>query len=323
MRNSSRFISTSFAIGILFLLGACGGRPSNVLSESKMVSLMADMEIAEAYANTQTGVSANEKLEYGKRILEAHGVSQETLDTTLAWYGRNMDDYAKLFEKVDKEIIKKQKRFSETPEVKIKEADNLWPYSTHLIMSPLSESDVLTFSLPKPSVKKGDVLEFSFYLPNPASFKGTFGVEYTDGYGEASISNFSSGRKMIMSLQTDTAREISRIYGFMQLKDSKMLPLFIDSIFIKTQPLDTLNYRSNKRTQKHFGALKFQKKLKEDKDTISSAQTLKPDSVSTKSTDMNDSIPSFNGLKKESAAALSTSKNNSENINVKKPQPLR
>ena len=126
-----------------------------------------------------------------------------------------------------------------------------------------------------------------------------------------------------MSLQTDTAREISRIYGFMQLKDSKMLPLFIDSIFIKTQPLDTLNYRSNKRTQKHFGALKFQKKLKEDKDTISSAQTVKPDSVSTKSTDMNDSIPSFNGLKKESAAVLTTSKNNSENINVKKPQPLR
>ena len=74
----------------LGLFASCS-RPSNVLSEKKMVDLLVDMELSEAYVNTQGGISTSEdRVNMGKRVLEIHKVSEETLDTTLAWYGRNL-----------------------------------------------------------------------------------------------------------------------------------------------------------------------------------------------------------------------------------------
>lgn len=245
-------IILSFSIAVLM---GCGGRPSYVLSEKKMVSLLADMELAEAYSNTQNNLSSQEKNDIGKRVLETHGVTAETLDTTLAWYGRNMDDYSKLFEQVDKEIEKRRKKYTEIPGDKEKEGDNLWIFAQHLTISPLSGYDALNFSIPAPEIEKGDILHFSFFLPNAASIKGTFGVEYKDGHGDATVSNSNNKHNIKIDLQTDTAREVSRIFGSMHLKDLKNLPLYIDSITLKAEPMDSMNYRTKKRLQKTFGPI--------------------------------------------------------------------
>lgn len=245
------FISLLLSVCLI----GCTGRPSYVLSEDKMVSLMVDMELAEAYVNTNMGSSSKDKLILGERVLKAHGVSEETLDTTLAWYGRNIDDYAGLFEKVDKEIEKRRKKYTEVPGEKSREPDNLWPYDTHIIISNLSGSDALAFSVVKPEMEKGDVLELSYHLPNPVIMKGTFGVEYTDGYGEAINATSNSRNSVHISLQTDSAKEVSRIFGIMAVKDRKILPVYLDSIMIKAEPLDSISYSSKRRTQKSFRPL--------------------------------------------------------------------
>lgn len=242
---------------ILFLLlpifFACSDRPSNVLSETEMVDLLVDMELTEAYANTQYS-SSNEKHELGERVLEKHGVSKETLDTTLAWYGRNIDEYSTLFDKVDKKILDKKKKFMEESGGELrKESDNLWPYGRHLLISSLSGYDGLNFMLTNPELEKGEIIDFSFYLPNVESMKGTLGVEYKDGSGEAVVQNFSSKHKVDLQLYTDTAREVSKIFGSMSLKDSKSMPVYLDSISLKTEPYDSLNYRSKRRLLKTFG----------------------------------------------------------------------
>ena len=247
-----KLILKIFLLPIIFLVISCGDRPSNVLKEKDMVSLMVDMELTEAYLNTQNNLSYHEREEIGKRVLDAHGVSPETLDTTLAWYGRNMDDYSELFEKVDKEIIKRRKSYTEIPGEKIKESDNLWPYVSHVLISPLSGDEALNFNLFQPELEKGDRVKFSFYLPNSATIKGVLGVEYTDGSGESSVSNFSKNNFKV-ELQTDSSKTVSKIFGSMQLKDSKNLPLYIDSISIKSEPIDTLEYRNTRRNQKKFG----------------------------------------------------------------------
>lgn len=242
---------------ILFSLGlfSCGGRPSNVLSEDKMVNLMVDMELAEAYQNTQGTISSQDRVEMGRRVLAAHSVSEETLDTTLAWYGRNMDDYSRLFDKVDKEILKRKQKYTEIPGMKELHADNLWPYSEHLVISPLSGYEYFSFILPNTHVKKGEILELSFHLPNSTSLKGILGVEYTDQSGESVVSNNSSRNRQTFTLQTDTAREVANIYGTIYFKDRKDFPVYIDSIFLQTLPIDSLTYRSKKRSQKGYSVL--------------------------------------------------------------------
>lgn len=242
-----------FIVGMMMLC-CCNSRPRGVLSDDKMVSLMADMELAEAYNNYHTA-TPQERIDLGKSVLKAHGVTEESLDTTLAWYGRNLDDYARLFDKVDKEISNRRKKYTINPEHKNKEEDNLWPYSRHLVLSSLSGYDALSFSFPRPDVEKGGVINLSFFLPNVTSLKGTFGVEYTDRHGEAVVASFTNQKKVEMALQTDSAREVARIFGIMQLKDQKSMPVYLDSIKIQTEEIDTLNYRSKRRLQKSFQTL--------------------------------------------------------------------
>lgn len=255
MKNKLKSVIRLSLLGMLPFFVSCSDRPSNVLSEDKMVKLMVDMELTEAYVNTNVGSSSKDRIDLGERVLKAHGVTEETLDTTLAWYGRNMDEYSQLFEKVDKEIEKRRKKYTEIPGEKQKEPDNLWPFGQHVIISPLSGSNSLTFNVRQPEIEKGDIIEFSSYLPNPTGIKGTFGVEYTDGHGEVMISSFPSKNKIQISLQTDSSRVVSRIFGVMSVKEISSLPLYLDSISLKAEPLDTLNYRSKRRSQKSFGPL--------------------------------------------------------------------
>lgn len=300
---------------LLAVMLSCSKRPSNVLSESKMVDLMVDMELAEAYSNNGSAMSSDDKMALGKQVMKAHGVSEETLDTTLAWYGRNLDAYAELFEKVDKEIMKRRKKYTEVPGMKQSETENLWTYGDHLIMSPLSGSDAFSFSLPNPDVKPGETLEFTFALANSVGMKGTLGVEYTDGHGEGLVSNISGKNSVNITLSTDTGRNVKRIFGTLQVKDKKNLPVYIDSLKLITQPFDSINYRNNKRNQKKFGpfVIKSKPKTVEKKDTI----TETPDSLSR---NIPEPAPKSDSLKPIETPSPDNKKENDREGAVKSPQ---
>ncbi|MCH5228484.1 MAG: DUF4296 domain-containing protein [Muribaculaceae bacterium] len=252
---SNKLSGLSLILFSLFLLLSCSDRPRNVLPEKKMVNLLVDMELAEAYATTQLSPSSKEKVELGKKVLELHGVSEETLDTTLAWYGRNMDEYSELFDKVDKEIQKRRELYTEDLHQPVKGMINIWPYPSHLILSDLSGYDNISFSIPSPDIKKGDILKLSFFMPNAAGLKSTFGVEYSDGNGEATVLNLSGKKNLEMELQSDSGKTVSRIFGTIHIKEKQALPLFIDSISIKSEPFDSLTYRNKRRTQKGYGTV--------------------------------------------------------------------
>ena len=255
MQFKKNYRSFAILIGTLFFVISCGDRPSHVLSEDKMVDLLVDMELTEAYVNTQHSVLPKEKNEIGEQVLELHGVSKETLDTTLAWYGRNMDQYTALFEKVDKKINGRKKQYLTEPGIAIQDANNFWPYSTHLLISPLSGFNGLNFVVKNSEIEKGGVVVFSMYLPNVDNMKGSLIVEYEDGKGDAISQNYNSRHKIELQIPTDTSRIVSKIFGSFNLKDSKNLPLYIDSISLKTEPFDSVTYRNKRRNLKTFSPI--------------------------------------------------------------------
>lgn len=256
---------------------SCSDRPKNILSEKEMVSLMADMELVEAFSQQDASANRREnRIELGERVLLNHGISEETLDTTLAWYGRNLDEYTALFEKIDEEIERRKKKFIDnTLELNINQS-NLWPYSPHLVMSPMNPNDFLRFSIDNPEISLGDVVTFSLAISSPASGKGLIGLEYADGSGESILNTFSNKNRFSMEVQSDTAKTISRLYGVLSFKDRKSFPLYLDSLSIVTAPLDSLDYRRKKRAQKQYSVM-VNKKIEEIKpDTIQVSDSIQP-----------------------------------------------
>lgn len=237
---------------------SCNSRPSDVLSEDKMVKLLADMQIAESYANTnlQGGVNREKRIEMGLQILEKNNVTQQQLDSTLAWYGKNLDDYSRLFEKVDKEILKrKEKLMAEaSPVIKNNQLLELWRLPDHGIISEEASQKGWIFSYDDISFEKGDRIVWSMFLPESSSMKGMIGVEYEDGSTETHSNSFGGMRNIELALQSDTAKKIRRLFGILEAGEKAKLPIFVDSLRLISEPFDSLQY-ANKRGQKRSGPI--------------------------------------------------------------------
>lgn len=303
MTRPNKFGIMIKTIGGVIMLSAllfcgCSKRPKGVLSEKKMVSLMADMQLAEAYSNTvgmsRYGSVSRETI--GKGVLSAHGVTQEEVDSTLAWYGRNMDEYAGLYEKVDREITYRRKKLMKEEGFKddINSADMLWPYQTHGVLSSLGNTDAWILSLDSPELERGDVLEWSMRMSESSAFAGVLGVEYADGTSDAISQMFSGKQKYEMRLQTDTGKMVSRVYGSLRLKEPGQKPIFADSIMLRRLPFDSLEYHKH-RSLRHYGVPTRIKPKVEKKDTISTdtvplRMTDKPDKMVDKPDKMTDKL---------------------------------
>lgn len=258
------------------LISGCDDRPKEVLSEKKMVRLMADMQLAEAYVNMtgQPSSRGDYRLEMGRSVLAAHGVTQEQLDTTLAWYGRNLDDYSDLYAKVDKEILSRKKKLLNMTdeEMEMAESDILWKYGKNGVISKLGNTDSWIFSVSDPELQKGDRLQWSMHITSPVQVNGVLGVEYEDGSSDATSSVFIGRNKLELTCQTDTGKTVKRVYGTMRAKDESYLPLYADSISVVRLPYDSMEYKTF-RNAKHYGipVVKKPKKVVEESDSVSGA----------------------------------------------------
>ncbi|MDE5869025.1 MAG: DUF4296 domain-containing protein, partial [Muribaculaceae bacterium] len=129
-------------IPIVFLccliLAACSDRPDNIPSDSEMVKVMADLEMAQAYLQNKgyTNNTPENRERILKYILEKNGMSREDFDSTIVWYGKHIDKYDELYAKVDKELARRESKISGN-RIEVLTND-LWPYSRHLVISPKS-----------------------------------------------------------------------------------------------------------------------------------------------------------------------------------------
>ncbi|MDE7109571.1 MAG: DUF4296 domain-containing protein [Muribaculaceae bacterium] len=260
---------------LLLSFVACKQRPKEILDEKEMVSLMVDMQLAEAYSNSRTTHEGeDDRYSLARSVMAAHGISQEQLDTTLGWYGKNLDEYVELFAKVDKEILKRKKRLMKDEGVTISsDGMNLWPYSANGIVTQLSLTDGWIISVPDPELEKGDRIIWSMHLSEHNDLVASLGVEYTDGSGETTNMNRGRNDHFEITLQTDSAKKVSRLYGSIRIKDRGSLPLFTDSIKLERLPFDSLEYnasRSQKRYAKPVAIIKESKK--ELKDSVKNGE---------------------------------------------------
>lgn len=238
------------------------------MSDDEMVGLIADMQIAEVYMQQHNSGYYNDSIRDSavQWALDKHGLSKADFDSTMTWYGRNIDDYLNLFGKVDAELAKRQNRAIGETEKNLVSTD-LWPYSRHILISENAPSNGLAFSLPLNDIPKGERITWKMRLKGLSSGSVLLGVDYDNGMSSYTYQTQNGNSKIDLTLQTDTAYNVKRVFGYMRTKEDHSLPIWIDSIALQQLPLDSTEYYRIHSQRKYSGFHK-QVKVSEKKDTI-------------------------------------------------------
>lgn len=266
----------------VLLLAGCSKRPKGILSEKEMVSLMADMQVAEAMSETGKGVDINGRNDrelLGRGVLIAHGVSMEEMDSTLSWYGRNMDEYAKLYKKVDEELRRRQSNYAlKAGEIEDEgSSSDLWPYGRHLVLTDRSLTDGIVTKLPASELTPGDKITWKMRALGASSRNMTLGVDYEDGTTAIAknASNNSFDKWVEVSLQTDSTLTVNEIFAILNVNGSGPR-VFIDSIQMTHHPMKSDEYH-HINYQRRIGAPAARKIILPSDSTANSS--LVPDSI--------------------------------------------
>ena len=99
-------------LGLLLLVTS--GRPRTVLSRADMVEVLYDIHLTEALTDASTtpipedwtkGLSPSDFRELSfQSVLQKHELSEETFYNSVAWYGKHLRLYNKVYEEVDKRL---------------------------------------------------------------------------------------------------------------------------------------------------------------------------------------------------------------------------
>ena len=109
MRNRLYRYSAVLLLGAL--LAACSKVPDGILSEKKMQAVQVDMQLAEAMINLDSkAFSDNARKEaLYQSIFRKYDITQAEYDSSLIWYGRHLDIYMKVYDRVLADLNKRQK----------------------------------------------------------------------------------------------------------------------------------------------------------------------------------------------------------------------
>lgn len=262
-------IFSSMALACTFiLLPSCGGRPEGVLSDDKMVSVMADMELAEAYLQTQGGSRQPEaRGALTEDIFRRNGITQAEFDSTMSWYASHSDRYQELYARTEKELKKRRLRNKGLSDPGVAASD-MWPYG-RMAMFSTTGIPSLGFSVAASDMQKGDRLTFLMRMQTASKVSTVFGVEYEDGSVGYTSAEYPQTNRLELLFQTDTAKVVKRIFGNLTLEEKGDLPVWGDSITLSRVPLDSNEYYLVNRQKIFNPPVRKVKKVEEKTDTDS------------------------------------------------------
>lgn len=238
MKSISSLLLALFCLVFTFF-SSCNDRPDGVLSDSEMVDLLTDLQLAEAYNNTSASGSGNvDRRSLEEAVLKKHGVTREQLEATIAYYARNLDDYSKLYDKVEKKL---RAQTGAGGSEAITPADDIWPYGRFALLMPNQMSDGISFSIPADELKPGNTLEWGMRLTSVDGVDMMLGVQYEDGSASIQKKSASGNKNLQINLQTDTALNAVRIFGVLTAPKRSM-PIWTDSIHLIKAEFDSTAY---------------------------------------------------------------------------------
>lgn len=151
MRNKlCRYGVTVLAAALLF---SCSKVPDGILSEKEMKAVLIDMQLAEAMISTdyEKYKDDTEKEALYQAVFRKHEIEQAVYDSSLIWYGRNLDVYMQVYDLVLAELNERQKALGDVQAsaapVSKQDSVDIWPRLTYLNFEPRALFNGVTINI--------------------------------------------------------------------------------------------------------------------------------------------------------------------------------
>lgn len=244
------------AIALLaFVCLSCNPTPDYVIKPKDMASLLADIHKGEGVVDLQSSHYRNDSVKKALKqsILMRHHVTQEQFDTSLVWYGHNIDVYKDVYEMVIKQLEDELSTADIAADGKsvqvsvVGDSVNVWSDVPFRSFSHVSPSDLARFKFTSDeNWEKGDTYSWKLFANNhvlPAQW--TICADYSDGTTDYVSSKFYGSGWQELKLCTDTAKVLRSVYGVMELPSVAGEAVYMDSISLTRTRFSPDNYSRN------------------------------------------------------------------------------
>ena len=276
MRRPSLHIS--LLLIIIVVLMSCDRTPGGVLSMNDMADLIVDLQMAEAYIESHPGdfTDDSSKLVIKQSVFKKHGITQQDYDSSLVWYAHNMEDYTRAYDKAVGILQERHDKISKggkgkfddmaarpsepthTPQPRSMSRKNLskfgadatadsadlWIGKRCYWLTQASGRGFIPFDLPlSNNTLPGDRYQLAYKLKRGGNdFKVSLSVDYTDGStAQLTRATYSDGWVEI-DVQSDTARQVRRVYGYVSYDIKRGHTAYVDSLMLMRTRKSDGNY---------------------------------------------------------------------------------
>lgn len=232
-------------IALVALFTACSKTPSGVIGKEKMARIIADLSIAEAVVESDYNAfpTDSDKLALKQSIYLRNKVTPEQVDTSLRWYGRNMDIlvevYDRAIEMTEHELKDAALSAASTPSAKstsiyATEGDSvdLWTSQPNRVFAANMPTDISTFHIISDrNWQDGDIFTLSARATEPKNpLRLAITAEYQDGSREYVTSGLPGAGWHRLKIALNPDKKASMVYGYILYTPSENEVLAIDSI---------------------------------------------------------------------------------------------
>ncbi len=246
----------------MLLTVSCDKTPDYVIKSDDMVDLLVDIHKGESILElNRSKYSTDSTRKVMKQsIFERHGVTQEQFDTSLVWYGHNIEKYIEVYDKVIEKLegeIKLADVSSDGSRVQmavVGDSVDAWADARFRQFAYGEPNDILKFHLRRDeNWEKGDVYTWRFYVRKRISpIYWTLASDYNDGTSDYVFGSVASEGWNEVKLFTDSNKVTSNVYGTIMLQPEKIESAYLDSITLFRTRLKSSEYdRSNVKTALH------------------------------------------------------------------------
>lgn len=262
------------ALGLISL--SCRRTPSGVLSKKEMSRLLADMHIAESVVdlNQNEYHSDSMKRVLKESVLRHHGVTQETFDTSLVWYGQHLDMYIKVYDDVIANLEKRNRELGtalvQSAITMAGDSVDVWSGLRYATLDNRAISRYLTFDIERDeNWEKGDVYTWRLKLLDNENLSVQWSIvaEYEDNQIESLTATTGNSDWNEVIFAGDSTKIPTRIKGYVEVRPARAYSqadkertgkLFssgyttnIDSLSLIRKRLNPDSYRYHTRVRTH------------------------------------------------------------------------